>query len=748
MRKKEDVERSIRERTSFAALGTVAVLAVLVEIILLGYRSPGSENLDVLAGATHERVLQLPPEVLPCYLESALRLDEVEFAATSAPELGSERIAEAAAPAVSPESKMSRDLVAALERGEAGPFRVIVQVARGAQLEQGFDALEEWGRRRGYAPRSNSLSFIGATVFDLESDALYDLAELGVVTRVSLDTPVRSTGTLALATSGADQVRSGSATGSQLDGDGVAVAVIDSGVQFNQGDFGWPSDLKGKALHEKRDAMAEIATELSDRTDRPVESYGRVIQVDFTDAPPVEGDEEDPPFDGFGHGTHVAGIIAGNSANTQKKKKSTDSAYGVAPGATILSLRCIDGEGVGTTLSVLESIAFVIQNRDVLDVRVMNLSLGHPVYESYDNDPLTLACAAAAADGIAVVCSAGNTGWFEGAPAYGTVQSPGNAPWVITVGATNQKGTALRSDDTIARFSSRGPTAIDGYLKPDLVAPGTDVVSCKSNPGYLPQTYEFLEVSVADKPKYMRMSGTSMAAPMVAGTLALMFEANPSLSPNAAKAILLYTAQKMTEPDILSQGSGYLNTEGAVRLASVIRQDSDEVPEGEAWLVEGADLVLEPRSTIEGETVSWGSSFIWGQGALWYSGVNSGSGGKVWGMGVNWDDFLTWADGDPWLDPLIAYKSRLFTQGALWYSGFNSRRGSWASGVIQTDGLLYNRQAIFAAWSGALVNPDSIHPNMDGNSVLVFGEDVEATGYEFGEAGDWFYPPNPASESE
>ncbi len=165
-------------------------------------------------------------------------------------------------------------------------------------------------------------------------------------------------------------------------------------------------------------------------------------------------------------------------------------------------------------------------------------------------------------------------------------------------------------------------------------------------------------------------------------------------------------------------------------------------------LVGEAAELIEPRSTIEGETVPWGSAFLWGQGALWYSGVNSGSGSRVWGLGVDWGEFLAWSEGDPWLDPLIAYKANLFTQGALWYSGINSGSRSWASGVIQTDALIYGRENIFATWSGAFVDPDSIHPNLDGSSVLVFGEDVERTGIEFGEPGDWFYPPKPEAAGE
>src|SRR5262249_14198584 len=173
--------------------------------------------------------------------------------------------------------------------------------------------------------------------------------------------------------------------------------------------------------------------------------------------------------------------------------------------------------------------------------------------------------------GITVVAAAGNFGKnAAGLPQYGGVNAPGNAPWVLTVGASSTQGTSHRTDDVVTTYSSRGPSFIDWAAKPDLVAPGTGTVSLaaagshyyNTKPGALaPGT-----VATASLP-YLSLTGTSMAAPVVSGTVALMLQANPSLTPNAIKAILQYTAQQYPGYNALTQGAGFLNAVGAVRLA-------------------------------------------------------------------------------------------------------------------------------------------------------------------------------------
>ncbi len=173
-----------------------------------------------------------------------------------------------------------------------------------------------------------------------------------------------------------------------------------------------------------------------------------------------------------------------------------------------------------------------------------------------------------------VVAASGNYGHdSQGRIIYGGVTAPGNAPWVLTVGASSHMGTVDRSDDRIAGFSSRGPTAIDLAAKPDLLAPGVGIESL-SDPGsafYSTQSQYLLEGTVPTTYlPYLSQSGTSMAAPVVTGTVALMLQANPSLTPNQVKAILQYTAQVYPRYDPLTEGAGFLNAKGAVDLARAI----------------------------------------------------------------------------------------------------------------------------------------------------------------------------------
>ena len=199
---------------------------------------------------------------------------------------------------------------------------------------------------------------------------------------------------------------------------------------------------------------------------------------------------------------------------------------------------------------MIAAIDYAISVKSTYNIRVINLSVASGVFESYWHDPLTLAAQRAVDAGIVVVASAGNLGQnTQGRAQTGGITSPGNAPWVLTVGASSHRARSQRSDDTIANFSSRGPTWIDFAAKPDLVAPGVGIESLSDPHSTLYATLPSMPYparrqldSVGYKP-YLSLSGTSMAAPVVAGTVALMLEANPKLTPNAVKAILQYTAR-------------------------------------------------------------------------------------------------------------------------------------------------------------------------------------------------------------
>ena len=212
------------------------------------------------------------------------------------------------------------------------------------------------------------------------------------------------------------------------------------------------------------------------------------------------------PLDAYGHGTHVAGLIAGTNV-------------GVAPGARIIGLRVLDANGKGTTSDVLRALEFAVENKAALNLHIINLSLGHPIYESAGTDPLVQAVENAVRHGLIVSVSAGNFGINKktGEPGYAGIASPGNAPSAITSGSTNMFDTITRVDDRVSAFSSRGPTWYDGFLKPDVVAPGDNVLSVAAVGSRLRMMQELR----GNTGEYMRLSGTSMAAGVTTGVVAL-----------------------------------------------------------------------------------------------------------------------------------------------------------------------------------------------------------------------------------
>ncbi len=224
-------------------------------------------------------------------------------------------------------------------------------------------------------------------------------------------------------------------------GTGVGVAVIDSGISLK-------NDFKNAA------GASRVV-------------YSQSFVPGVTDA-----------SDAFGHGTHVAGIIGGGGASSTGPGFSR-TFKGVAPNANLVNLRVLDQNGSAQESDVISAIQRAIELKSTHNIRVINLSLGHKVYESYTQDPLCQAAEAAWKAGIVVVVAAGNYGRDNsmGTKGYGTIASPGNDPYVITVGATNAKGTTTMADDAIASYSSKGPTLVDHIAKPDLIAPGNNVTS-------------------------------------------------------------------------------------------------------------------------------------------------------------------------------------------------------------------------------------------------------------------------------
>jgi serine protease AprX len=366
------------------------------------------------------------------------------------------------------------------------------------------------------------------------------------------------------------------------------------------------------------------------------------------------------PFDEYGHGTHVAGLIAGTIS-------------GVAPGATLIGLKVLDEEGSGRTSDVIKALQWVRTNRQRYNIQVANLSLGHPIYEKAETDPLVSAVQETIRAGVKVVVAAGNFGINHetGQPGYAGITSPGNSPNAITIGSLCTYNTVQRGDDRVVPYSSRGPTWYDGFLKPDVVAPGDALMSTMPVGSTLMNK---LVNSGGDSNKYARLSGTSMATAVATGVVATVLEANgrhatvlhrkrlgplavSPLSTGAVKALLQFTAIPVRNDrgelyDELTQGAGGINAGGAIELAA--RIDGSIAPPN-YWLTG-------PSTGSFGSTVIGEESYAWRQSILWDDNI-------VWGSGLVTHNQFTWNDNIVWgSDDSIVWGSILGGDNIVWGS--------------------------------------------------------------------------------
>src|SRR5437773_1754236 len=449
-----------------------------------------------------------------------------------------------------------------------------------------------------------------------------------------------------------------------LDGTGIGVAVIDSGVTA-VGDLYWwiPSN----------------------------QTYGSRVVYSQNFVPGTTDTS-----DQYGHGTHVAGIIA-SEGWFSTGSNFTHTFKGIAPNANIINLRVLDQNGVGTDSSVIAAIQTAISLKSTYNIRVINLSLGRQVYESYTLDPLCQAVEAAWNAGIVVLAAAGNQGrnYGAGTEGYGTIAAPGNDPYVITVGVMKTANTPTRIDDTIASYSSKGPTAYDYVVKPDIVAPGNQVVSTLapnapllSTPTdvYLSEYSSSTTTSTGSggntknnkknstssltantiSPSYMRLSGTSMATPVVSGAAVLLLQQNPNLTPDQVKARLMKTASKnfpaystVTDPttgiiytdyyDIFTIGAGYLDVGAA--LSSNDLADASAVSPAAVF-----DPSTQSVYLVTGQGVVWGDSSPWATSLVWGTNVFVNGTAVLWGSSVCWGTSsnagfsVVWGSGVVWGD--------------------------------------------------------------------------------------------------
>jgi serine protease AprX len=443
-------------------------------------------------------------------------------------------------------------------------------------------------------------------------------------------------------------------------GKGVTVAVIDSGLEMSE-------EFQGrvKAFYDFTNGKASATT----------------------------------PSDGYGHGTHVAGTIAGSGALSSKREYR-----GLAANVSLVVLKVLDSTGAGYTSDVIRAVDFAVANRSKFGIDVINLSLGHPIYEPASTDPLVQAVERAAKAGITVVAAAGNLGVnpTTGLPGYAGITSPGNAPSAITVGSVMTSDTVSRRDDRIPDYSSSGPTWYDALVKPDLLAPGHRIIAAAAKKSSIYKNYPQLRAPDAD---YIRLSGTSMATAVGSGVVALMIEGHrathpgtPALTPNLVKAMMQYSAFAVRndyglEYDRLREGAGALNGAGAVTLARNVDTASAK---GSNWL-QPEPL---PWTSIGGENMTWGQAVIWGNAVIWGSTVPVNQ--TAWGTAVIWGSTTPWSQGYAviWGSNVVWTDSQSWSTAVIW--------GSDAIGTTDGNAVIWGSTGGLNAQNAAWRDLDEI----------------------------------------
>jgi serine protease AprX len=386
--------------------------------------------------------------------------------------------------------------------------------------------------------------------------------------------------------------------------------------------------------------VAVIDTGISDHPD----FFARVGQFDF-----VNGAAGVPMAftDGYGHGTHVAGMIGGTGLQSSSAKYQ-----GAATEASLVSLRVLDAEGKGRVSDVMAALDWILTvGQSQFDIRVVNLSLGKGVEESQAQDPLVQAVNAVWDAGVVVVVSAGN----HGSSGHYTITSPANSRKVITVGSLTDQGSGTNlNDDRVSSFSSRGPTLMDKILKPDLIAPGNKIVAPFS-PGstlgtLLPPARVFCGTNGTCSWRYLQLSGTSMAAGVVSGAVARMIQKDPTLTPSTVKARLMRTARKMYG-DPTATGAGALDVEAALNATGVM--NAQALSPVMKLSSNGQIAYVQDTAALWGHS-SWAAGNIWANGYLWTDASAVGVSGYLWSNAYLWTNANLWAD---------AY---LWTNGFLW----------------------------------------------------------------------------------
>jgi subtilisin family serine protease len=388
--------------------------------------------------------------------------------------------------------------------------------------------------------------------------------------------------------------------------------------------------------------------------------------------------------DPYGHGTHVTSIAAGGAQNVSL------SYLGIAPQANLVIVRAFDGTGGGRYTDVIAGLDWIVANRVRYNIRVLNLSFGAQPQSYYWDDPVNQAVMAAWQAGIVVVAAAGNEG-----PSAMTIDIPGNVPYVITAGALTDNYTPYDpADDRLASFSSAGPT-FEGFVKPELVAPGGHMAASMSRHSYLANIDPG---SMGPGEQLFTMSGTSQAAAVTSGVVALMLQSNPNLTPDTVKCRLLVSSRPAVTSggslaySVFQQGAGLINAPAAVNSSATgcanqgldINADlagtqhfggpANQDANGNYYIMDlsGGSTSASP---LAGDGYTWSQGYPWGQGYTW-------SEGYTWTQGYTWAKGYPWAQGNTWTQGYTWAKCYTWAKNLPWWTNSQGAAGTSPAPIV------------------------------------------------------------------
>jgi serine protease AprX len=377
-------------------------------------------------------------------------------------------------------------------------------------------------------------------------------------------------------------------------------------------------------------------------------------------------------LDTYGHGTHMAGIIAGRDSGTGSVSGNSAQFVGMAPDARIVSIKVADAKGQTDVSQAIAAIDWVVQNRNKngLNIRVLNMSFGTDGVQDYLLDPLAFAAEQAWHKGIVVVVAVGNEGFGTG-----KVNNPAYNPYLIAVGSNSANGTATTADDTVSAFSNDG----DGTRNPDVVAPGDRVVSLRSPGSHLDTSYPQARIGE----RLFRGSGTSQAAAVVSGAAALLLQQRPNARPDQVKALLMGTAAPLPGATAAQQGSGLIDLAAArtANTPNAVQSFRLSTGAGSLEASRGSVHVTVNGRQVRGEVDVRGRKF---SARNWAAGLRSGTNwsGMSW-SGMSWSG-MSWS-GMSW--------SGMSWSGMSW-SGMSWSGMSWSG--MSWSGMSWSGMS----WSG------------------------------------------------